>query len=243
MLIIAALVGVIVGFVLAIPPGPIGMTTIKMSAYNDSKRNAYHLISATSLMDLVYILLLFFMTSAIIEALKNFSSRFTLVSVILQITVVLVFIAFGIYNLIQKKEKTKPEELATAKPKISFLDKLSNRGPFFLGIALALSNLVNPSFLPSLGFVTIQIAAWNIFPLNITNKILFAVGFGVGNFMWLYLLSNIISSNKHRMSDNFLLRLRQLTGITFLSFGTYLGYQVVRFLPWREVLHVLTMIF
>lgn len=240
MLIIAALVGVIVGFVLAIPPGPIGMTTIKMSAFNDSKRNTYHLISATSLMDLMYILLTFFMTSAIIEALKNFSSRFSLISIILQITVVLIFIGFGIYNLIQKKEKAKPEELATAKPKISVLDKLSNRGPFFLGIALSLSNLVNPSFLPSLGFITIQIVAWNIFPLSVANKIIFALGFGIGNFLWLYTLINIISANRHRMSEHFLLRLRQLTGITFLSFGTYLGYQIFRFLPWREILHVIS---
>lgn len=243
MLIIAGLVGVIVGFVLAIPPGPIGVSTIKMSAFSDSKRNAYHLISATSIMDLIYILLTFFMTSAIIEALKNFSSRFSLISTILQITVVLVFIAFGIYNLIQKKEKSKPEELESTKIKVTFLDRLSNRGPFFLGIALALSNLVNPSFLPSLGFVTIQIAAWNIFPLNAINKIIFAIGFGIGNFLWLYLLINLITANKHKMSDNFLLRLRQLTGITFLSFGTYLGYQVLRFLPWREALHLLSMIF
>lgn len=239
MALVAALIGAVVGFVLAIPPGPIGMTTIKMSAFN-TKRNAYHLISATSLMDLIYILLIFFMTSVIIEALKNFSSRFSLITIILQIIIVLIFIGFGIYNLIQKKEKAKPEELANTKPKISFLDKLSNRGPFFLGIALALSNLVNPSFLPFLGFITIQIAAWNIFPLNIANKIIFALGFGIGNFLWLYTLINIISANKHRMSKNFLQRLRQLTGITFLSFGTYLGYQIFRFLPWREILHVIS---
>ncbi|HAW09169.1 MAG TPA: hypothetical protein DCW42_08415 [Bacteroidetes bacterium] len=238
MLIIAALIGAIVGFVLAIPPGPIGMTTIKMSAFN-TKSNAYHLIFATSLMDIFYILLTFFMTSAIVGSFDKFTTKYTLITSILQVSVVLIFIAFGIYNLIQKKEKSKPETLSTAEPKIKFLDKLSNRGPFFLGIALALSNLANPSFLPSLGFVTLQIAAWEIFPLSISNKIIFGVSFGIGNFLWLYLLINVISTNKHRLSENFLLRLRQLTGITFLSFGTYLGYQVFRFLPWREILHIL----
>ena len=240
--IFAALIGVIVGFVLGIPPGPIGMTTIKMSAFNP-KKNSYHLITATSMMDFIYILLTFFMTAAIIESLKNFTTKYTVITKIIQLSVVLVFIAFGIYNLIQKKTNPEKELQGKSEPKISFLEKLGNRGPFFLGIALSLSNLINPSFLPSLGFVTLQIAAWHLFPLNIENKIFFSVGFGLGTFLWLYTLTNIISANKHRMSEKFLLRLRQLTGITFLSFGTYLGYQVLRFLPWREVFHLITLLF
>ncbi|HPD33707.1 MAG TPA: LysE family transporter, partial [Candidatus Kapabacteria bacterium] len=198
--IFAALIGVIVGFVLGIPPGPIGMTTIKMSAFNP-KKNSYHLITATSMMDFIYILLTFFMTAAIIESLKNFTTKYTVITKIIQLSVVLVFIAFGIYNLIQKKTNPEKELQEKSEPKIGFLEKLGQRGPFFLGIALSLSNLVNPSFLPSLGFVTLQIAAWHLFPLNIENKIFFSVGFGLGTFLWLYTLTNIISANKHRMSE------------------------------------------
>jgi len=183
------------------------------------------------------------MTAAIIESLKNFTTKYVVVTRILQLSVVLVFIAFGIYNLVQKKTNTEEKLIEEAEPKISFLEKLGNRGPFFLGIALSLSNLVNPTFLPSFGFVTLQIAAWHLFPLSIENKIFFSIGFSLGSFLWLYTLTNIISANKHRMSEKFLLRLRQLTGITFLIFGTYLGYEVFRFLPWREVFHMITLLF
>lgn len=234
-MIIALLVGILVGFCIAIPPGPVGVSAARFAVFH-SRSKGHHFGLGVGIIDSLFALSATFAASAIANAIGVFAEDHVLLMNIFQITIVVIFIFFGIYSLIRSKkfhdEDKKPK-------KTEFLDKLSHKGPFFLGMAIALSNLANPTFLPSLGYLSLQVAAFHFFQMDFINKILFSLGFGMGNFLWLYLLINIISINKHRISKTFQQRIHQFAGITFISFGTFLGYRLLQIIHWQELLRLL----
>ena len=64
----ALLVGLVVGFVLAVPPGPIAMACIHQGLAGQT-RAGVALVLGASVMDSVYALLAAFASSALVEAL------------------------------------------------------------------------------------------------------------------------------------------------------------------------------
>jgi hypothetical protein len=148
----------------------------------------------------------------------------------------LLFLLFGIINIIKSKKINSIE--IQSNPKIPFLDRLAQKGPFFFGVAIASSNLANPTFLPSLGYLSIQVESLNYFSFDFITKILYAFGFGFGNFFWLYLMTSILHLNKDRISDIFQKRLQQFAGITFISFGTLLGYKLFQVIHWQDIFRI-----
>jgi arginine exporter protein ArgO len=64
----ALLVGLVVGFVLAIPPGPIAMACVQQGLAGQA-REGLALVLGASAMDIVYALLAAFASSALVEAL------------------------------------------------------------------------------------------------------------------------------------------------------------------------------
>lgn len=235
-MLIALLIGTIVGFFLALPPGPVGVSVAKLSVFN-SRKSAYQFIYATALIDFFFALSATLAASAIAGAIGAFASDHVLLLNIFQITIVAAFIVYGIYSLIISKKNQESEKKISKMSKV--LDRLSHKGPFFLGVAIALSNLANPTFLPALGYLSLQVAAFKFFEMDFLNKIIYSLGFGLGNFLWLYILANIIALNRHRLSANFQMRLKQFAGITFISFGTLLGYRLFQIIHWQELLRIL----
>lgn len=234
-MIVALLVGLIIGFFLAIPPGPVGVTVAKLSIFN-SRKASYHFTYATGIIDFIFALSATFAASAIASAIGTFASDHTILINIIQISIVAAFIIYGIYSLMRSKKVKELEEPHLKQNR--FLEKISKKGPFFLGIAIALSNLANPTFLPSLGYLSLQVSAFKFFEMDFLNKIIYSLGFGLGNIIWLYLLSNIISLNRHRLSARFQQRLLQFAGITFISFGTLLGYRLVQIIHWQDLVRL-----
>jgi len=76
---------------------------------------------------------------------------------------------------------------------------------------------------------------FNFYDVTSLNNILYSLGFGIGNFVWLYTLSNIVFKLKEKFSDNFIIRVKQFAGITFISFGGILGWRLLFFTKWADV--------
>lgn len=234
-MIIALLSGIIIGLALAIPPGPISVTAIKLGLFSGKKQGT-SLAMGTGLMDFIYCVIAIFATSAAISALDSFSLTYPHLILIIQLIIVIAFISFGFINL---KNKPHAKEILEADVKETKLaQKLSSKGPFFLGIAVALANAPNPTFLPSLAWITMQVHQFKIFEGLALNNLFFAVGFGFGNFLWLYAIIRVIIKFRHRFSPQTLLRIRQFAGFTFIGFGTLLGYRVVTLTHWSDVLRI-----
>lgn len=234
-MLIALIVGTIIGFFLAIPPGPVSVSAAKLAVFGE-KKSSTHFTYATGLVDFFFALSATFAASAIANAIGTFSNKHILIMNVFQITIVAAFIAYGIYSLIKSKNPQGAEKKEPHTTK--YLDRLAHKGPFFFGLAIALSNLANPTFLPSLGYLSLQVAAFNFFTMDFANKFLYALGFGIGNFLWLYLMTSIISINRHRISATFQQRMHQFAGITFISFGTLIGYRLFQIIHWQDLLRL-----
>lgn len=224
-LLIAILVGLAIGFVVALPPGPVGITAIKYGLFREPK-DGTQLVLGNGIMDFVYCLVALFATGAMTDALSKFSYDYPYIVAAFQFTVVMAFIALGIFNLRNKQ----PRELNFNDEQFDYqsgaVDFLRGRGPLFLGIAIALSNLANPTFSGTLAWIGFQAHDFGVAgsPLN---KLLFAAAFGAGNFLWLFILVRLVARYKHRLSDVMLLRIRQFAGLTFIGVGTVLGANLI----------------
>ncbi|MEJ5287496.1 MAG: hypothetical protein CH6_0741 [Candidatus Kapaibacterium sp.] len=228
---ISILTGIIVGVILALPPGPAAMTAIKLGLSNSS-RHGFLSGLGTAIMDFIYCLIAIFATSAIIEWTSNFSLHYPLVVTFVQLVIVLMVISLGVSHLKSSKVHIDGEINSST----SFIERLSARGPFFIGIGIALTNVINPTFLPSLGYVALNIQQFGLIEIGVVSHFLFALGFGIGNLLWLMFLVKTSVHFKYKMSANFLAKIHKFTGITLIGFGAFLGYRVLEVVKWSEIL-------
>ena len=213
------------------PPGPIGVTAMKLSL-DAGLKSATRMSLGAGLMDFVYCLAAFFATSAVTSALDSFSDDNPTIKFIFQATVIVAIVSYGIFQLKchrAKSPKVCNNQVENIKPKnkSKLINFLTHKGPFFLGIALALANIANPTFLPSLAYVLMNFHQFNIMEATTINSVIFAVGFGAGNFGWLYVMSRTLVKFRSRLSDRFIDRIHQFAGLTLIGFGTFLGYRVI----------------
>jgi Na+-transporting NADH:ubiquinone oxidoreductase subunit NqrE len=82
-------------------------------------------------------------------------------------------------------------------------------------------------------------SAWvhkvGLFPNMFHENMIFSLGFGVGNFLWLYILSWIVIRHRHKLSENSISRIKQFAGVTFIGFGGFLGYRALVFTNWAQI--------
>lgn len=230
----ALLVGTVLAFVLAIPPGPVGVTAMKLGLTKGIRPSVQFAIG-TGLLDAIFCMAAIFSTSAVVAGLSDFSANHPLATMFLQLSIIFGFLVFGVVNL---KKKTKAEcssqESENVRQNALFI-KLKNKGPFFLGIAIAVANIANPTFLPSLAYLTMQVHQFKFFANSLFNNFIFSIGFGIGNFLWLYLLVTVVMKLQSKMPPDFIEKIRQFAGITFIGFGGFLGWRLLAFTKWTEI--------
>jgi len=233
-MLIALLSGLIIGFILAIPPGPVALTTIRLSLEKGIKHSSRAAIGV-GLMDFIYCLAIIFATSAVLTLINGFFDDFPLIFLAFQIIVVMALIVYGYMNIKLKDKMVNPRASIAPKP-FRYLEKISHKGPFLLGIAVANANIANPSFLTALAYITLNVQKFILPENSALLNVIFAGTFGVGNFLWLYLISRVLVHYKDRMSANTIARIHQFAGFTLIGFGTILGYRVITLTHWQEVL-------
>src|SRR5215216_4044074 len=109
----ALLVGVVLGFVLSIPPGPIGIAVIKHAVEGDHKNGAWLAIGA-AMMDTLYTLAAAFASSALMVALSDFITSHQIVMVAFQLICIAVLVILGIkYLKAPTKEMVDSEQKET----------------------------------------------------------------------------------------------------------------------------------
>ncbi len=228
----ALITGSLLGFVLAMPPGPIAMANIRLGLEKNRKDCIYFSIG-TATMDLIYCLVAISAASAIYSVVKGYLDDNPIISLIIQFTIVAGLVFFGIQQFKSRNESYDNFDKPIRQSK--FLNSLKNRGPMFLGISLAFTNLANPTFLPSLTVMSTWVRKIGVFQDSLLYDLIFSFGFGVGNFIWLYILSMLVLKNRHKLSDNSIIRIKQFAGVTFIGFGGLLGYRVIMFTNWASI--------
>lgn len=235
-MITALLSGIIIGFVLAMPPGPISVAVMK-SGIDNNERKGIMVGLGAAVMDGIYCVLLMLATSAIIEEISFYFSTFPLAFFIFQVICVVGMMLYGFVNL--RIKRTKLHISLPKQYKKSFFDKLNANGPFFIGIGLALANLANPTFIPSLTYITMFVHQYHVVESSVACSLLFSFGFGVGTMIWDYLLLRLIIRFRSQMSPRFVESLHRCAGLTFIGFGTLLGYRVFSLIKWADIIRII----
>ncbi len=214
--------GIIIGILLALPPGPASITAIKLGLSNSYRHGLFSALGI-AIMDFLYCIIAVFAISAVLDWASNFSISHPFITLGVQLVIVLMIIVFGIFHL---KTPSNSIEKNIRKSQ-NFIENLYAKGPFFIGVGIAIANIANPTFLPSLGYVALNIQKMGLVEEGIVGSIFFSVGFGLGTFLWLMAIIKIFVHYKKRMSERFLLNFQKFTGLTLIGFGTFLGYRLL----------------
>lgn len=233
-MIFAVIAGALLGFVIAMPPGPIAMTNIRLGIDGNRKECALFSLGTAS-MDMLYCLIAVFAASAIQGAVSAYLDNNPYLSLTFQFIVVAGLIYFGIIQFKTKVIDFEKLENPSGKQTPQFIDNMKSRGSLFVGFALAMTNLANPTFVPSLTIMSAWVHKTGLFPDEFINNVFFAIGFGIGNFLWLYTLAWVVIHNRHKLSNKTILRIKQFSGVTFILFGCIIGYRILILTNWSQI--------
>ncbi|MBK9247681.1 MAG: LysE family transporter [Ignavibacteria bacterium] len=234
-MIVTLLVGVAVGFILAIAPGPVGVTILKSGLRGDQRSGA--LISfGASFLDFVYSLLAMLTATMFFGTLQALFVNHPIIMFFFQLFCIAAMI---IYGFMQFRTTTLTQESTSARNPnslIAFTTRLKKNGPFFLGVGIALANIANPTFLPSLTYTSMLVQHSSLIETTVLGSVVYSIGFGLGNFGWLYGLLRVVLHYRERFSPSLTIRIHRFAGATMIGAGAILGYRVLLLTKWTELL-------
>ena len=215
----ALLVGLVVGFVLAIPPGPIAMACLHQGLTGQT-RAGVALVLGASAMDSVYALLVALASSALVGAHWDLLQHHAGARLVFQggCCVVLVVMGFHYWRASPREEAALAQQDALAPGAAS---------PYLHGVLMALTNLASPTFLPSLLVVMSFVHERGWVDHTVGAHVLYALGFGGGGALWFVLLLRLLSHLRAQLSPTVMTRMRRVAGGVFFLFAGLLAYHLV----------------
>lgn len=230
----ALVVGIVLGFGLSVPPGPIAVAVIKQ-ALDGNYRNGTSIAAGAAIMDILYTLVAAFASSALVVALKDFIVGHQVILVGFQVVCigVLIFLGLKYFKATTKEvvESAQKEKIQEEKAR-----RLGLRSPIMVGIMIAITNLASPTFLPSLMFFAGMMHAKGFIGGSHWESVLYAVGFGVGAGLWFFVLLKTLYALRAKLPPRFISYIYYFAGGTFLLFAGLLVFNVIRTTEWSRLL-------
>jgi threonine/homoserine/homoserine lactone efflux protein len=206
---IAFLVGLIVGFLICIPVGPINVWVVN-TLVRHNFRAAYSIALGGSLMDFIY-----FMIILMGLHLFHFSERTTL---ILKVVGVIFLLSFGLKELFVKKQNfTINDQDQKKAPKASSF--------FLLGILIYSSN---PTLVATMSGIAAVIKSWNLFSNTFINYLALSIGLAFGSAAWFYILLRIVKRYQNRIPERFFINFSRACGALIVLFSLYMAFNVYK---------------
>jgi threonine/homoserine/homoserine lactone efflux protein len=213
---IALVVGLVVGYVLAIPPGPIGLAAVRTGLKHGAAASRW-LAFGAGLFDLAYCF--FAMSASVgIAHVLQLDSATSPVFTYAAVAVAAAIAVLGVYQFRNPISLNVADGDGTS---------VKTGKPFITGAAYALANLANPTFIPSLLVMSAYILASGVVERNMADRVLFSLGFGVGNYAWLVTLVHIFLRYKHRMPERAFSLAQRIMAAAVVIFGLLTGIRLV----------------
>jgi threonine/homoserine/homoserine lactone efflux protein len=217
----ALLVGLVVGFVLAIPPGPLAMACVHQGLAGQTRAGVALALGAAA-MDSVYALLAAFASSALVGALWGLVLHHAWARLAFQGGSIVVLVVMGLRYCFT----TLPGEATPVQPEVRGRP-LGEASPAVRGVLIALTNLASPTFLPSLIVVMSFVHVHGWVGHTVGAHILYALGFGSGGALWFLLLLRILSRLRAQVSPIVMALVYKGVGGVFLLCAGMLAYTMV----------------
>mgnify|MGYP006285811353 FL=1 len=217
---LSVIVGFCVGFVLTIPPGPVAAFTIESTVHH-GKRAGRQVALGVAIVDTLFCLGVLFASSAFVQLGAEFASAHRSLFFILSLCVVVAILCAGLLQIFRSPSTTKSLV-------INVESHLRTNKPLFIGAATAVSNGINPTFIPSL--MAIITSVHTQFPdisSSIVNRVVFAAGFGAGTFAWISIITAVAVRHHGLLSAETLRAIRRGGGVVFVVFGLWLLWKIL----------------
>ncbi len=208
-MITALVLGLLTGFLICIPVGPINVWVVNTLIKHDFK-SAFAIALGGSLMDFVYFMIILSGLS-----LFHFSPKTTF---ILKIVGVVFLLIFGLKELLTKKQDFKLEQdIDKKEPTILAF--------FLLGVAIYSSN---PTLVATMSGLAAVIKSWNLFLNSLLNYFALSVGLALGSASWFYLLLKIVQKYQNRIPEKFFINFSRTCGALIVLFSLYMAFNVYK---------------
>lgn len=227
------LIGLVVGFGMSIPPGPISVAVIKQGVQGNFATGIRIGIGA-SLIDCVYALIAAFASSALVLKFQTFLAGHAWFELAFQIACIAILIVLGrkYFHATSDDLRHSTEEEEERENRAR---KFGFSSAFMVGILMAVMNLANPSFLPSLIAVAGFIQAKNWLVNGLVGSGLYALGFGVGVFIWFYVLLRLIIRMRSKLPVSYFTYVFKFAGGAFYLFALILAVRVFLSTDWKSL--------
>jgi threonine/homoserine/homoserine lactone efflux protein len=236
-MILSLLTGLVIGFCVAMPPGPV-MFVIVRGALHEGKQYAMKIAYGIAVLDVIYSFIFSLATGKITQAVSAFSTQFPQLVIAFQVACILGLIIYGIVNIHNSlRTTTARNRVAAASDETTMLPKfmrtLAKHGPFFLGTALALTHLVNPTFVPLMTSVAYVAGHYGFLQEGaLWQHVGFALGYASGVLAWLSFLVFVSERYRHLFSESVMVKINRLLGMTMIGVGTYWGFHRFEVVLW-----------
>ena len=223
----ALLVGLVVGFVLAIPPGPLAIACISQALAGQARESVALALSASA-MDIGYALLAAFASSALVGALRGLVTDNAWYVLAFQGGCIVVLVVLGLRSC-------RPTGVA-GRPRQAEQDRTrDDASPYLRGVLIALTNLASPTFLPALIFAMSLLHARGWVGHDVGDHVMYALGFGGGAALWYVLLLRTVTHLRAQFSPTVLPMLARVAGGVLLLCAGLLTYTVVMTTAWSRL--------
>ncbi len=206
---IALMIGLLIGFLMCIPVGPINVWVVNTFFKHDFK-SAFSIAIGGSVMDFTYFM-------AILTGLSLFT--FTpKMSLTFKIIGVLFLFLFGLKESLTKKQVFVLDE--------HLIKKIPNASSFFfIGVLIYTSN---PTLIATMSGLAAIIKSWHVFDFNFFNYFSLSLGIAVGSAAWFFLLLKIVEKYQKKIPANFLLNFSRTSGVLIILFSLFMAFKVYK---------------
>ncbi len=229
-MIAALLLGILVGFILSIPPGPLAVTVIKKSLEGRFVP-AFMTGFGAATMDVVYTLAATFTSSALVVALSKLFLQHKWLSLLFQALCIVVLVVLGIRYLRQHYNVPATAQRPSEEPGLS----KPSASPFWVGVLIAFTNLASPTFLPTMIASVSYLHGEGLLERGFGESLLFSCGFGLGTTVWFLALVRFLIKERAKLSPNFITSIYKFAGGTFILFALVLAYKILVYTNWKTL--------
>jgi len=228
----ALFLGALSGFVLSLPPGPLGAAVAK-HCVSHSLRAGVMIALGGAVMDVVYILIAAFASSAIIVWAVGLVTGNGWLLLVFQVVITVLLLGLGIHYMRHKPDpKEEKKILRVEKQQEEKARKLGYRSPVFIGVLIAVANLASPTFIPSMISVVGYVKANGWLGSTVLDNVMYAVGFGAGTLSWFGLVARVLAKHRAKFSPSVLSGIYKFAGGTFIAGACVLTYHMLMSTNW-----------
>lgn len=228
----ALILGVVSGFVLSIPPGPLSAAVTKHSV-GHGFHAGFTIALGGAAMDIVYVLIAAFASSALVVALVSLLTGSGWPPLLFQVLCIFILLVMGIRYIRQKHHPEVEERILKAEQaQEEKARKLGYKSPFFIGVLIAVANLAAPTFIPSMISVVSYLQANSWLSGNAGDNVAYAFGFGTGTTCWFAIVARMLVKHRAKFSPNVLSTIYRFAGGTLILCACVLTYHVVMSTQW-----------